>query len=120
MNNILIIKGGDFRARTGASLVAISKCSLNLRSENFIEKCEQAFVEFEEILSQRNDDDIKYEWEDVYRKGLLITFNVNWYNLEFFYDRKNAYKYGPHAFAFQRFGATAKDFKLRHKVLNKF
>lgn len=112
----LIVAGGDFRARTGAKLVAVTKCSLKLRSVEFIEACETAFIEFEQILREREDNEIKYEWENIYRKGLLLTFDVNWYDIEFFQDRKNAYRVGPHAFVFQRFGAVADDFVLRHHL----
>lgn len=112
----LVVAGGDFRLRTGAKLVAVSKCSLKLRSIEFIEACETAFIEFEEILREREDSEIKYEWENIYRRSLLVTFDVNWYDIEFFRDRKNAYRVGPHAFVFQRFGAVADDFLLRHHV----
>lgn len=113
----LVVLGGDFRLRTGATLVAVSKCALLLKSTNFIEPCERAFIEFEEILRERPDEEIKYEWENVYRRDLRVTFDVNWYDREFFEDRKNAYRVGPHAFAFQRFGAVADDFVLRHRTL---
>jgi hypothetical protein len=96
--------------------VAVTKCNLKLRSIKFIAACETAFVEFEQILRERPDSEIKYEWGNVYRRDLLVTFDVNWYDIEFFQDRKNAYRVGPHAFVFQRFGAVADDFVLRHHV----
>lgn len=117
MGRKLVVRGGDFRARTGARVVALSHCSLRLQSELCVEPCERAFVQFEGILRERADPEIKYEWENVYRDGLNITFTVNWYDSHFFQDRKNAYRVGPHAFVFQRFGAVAGDFEIRHQVL---
>lgn len=113
----LIVAGGDFRRRTGSELVAVTKCALLLRDARYIEPCERAFVEFEEILRERTDDEIKYEWKNVYRRALRVSFDVNWYDLDFFEDRKGAYRVGPHAPAFQRFGAVPDDFDLRHHVL---
>jgi hypothetical protein len=104
--------------RTGAPLAAVSKCSVLLRSPDFVEPCEKALIQFEKILRERPDREIKYEWANVYRRGLKVTFEVNWYDVQFFEDRKNAYRVGPHAFAFQRFGAVADDFTLRHKVMS--
>ena len=115
----LIVRGGDFRHRTSAELVAVSKCSFDLRSLKFVEPCERAFVEFEEILRSRPDSEIKYEWENVYRHGLRVTFDVNWYDLEFFEDRRMAYRVGPHPLALQRFGAVPDDLAVRHRIIGK-
>jgi hypothetical protein len=115
----LIVRGGDFRRRTGASIVVVTRCILQLRSTTFVDPCEKAFIQFEKILRDRKDHEIKYEWENIYRQGIRVTFNVNWYDQIFFEDRKNAYLVGPHAFAFQRFGAVADDFKVRHQVVNR-
>jgi len=118
-NRVMIVRGGEFRRRTGAELVAVTKCTLQLRAARYIEPCERAFVQFEEILRERADDEIKYEWENVYREGLKVAFNVNWYELDFFEDRKGAYRVGPHPLAFQRFGSVPEDFRLRHRILVK-
>lgn len=111
----LIVRGGDFRARTSARVVAVSRCDFTLRARKYIEPCERAFVEFEEILRSRDDRDIKYEWENVVREGLHVTFDVNWFDLEFFQDRKLAYRVGPHPLALQRFGAVPDDLVVRHR-----
>ncbi len=113
----LIVQGGAFRRRTGARIVAVTKATFVLKNKKYIEPCERAFIEFEEVLRERPDSEVKYEWEHIYRSELRLTFDLNWYDLEFFHDRKNAYRVGPHAFAFQRFGADADDFILKHKIL---
>lgn len=119
MTRKLIVRGGDFRRRTGVSVIVVTRCSLQLRSSAYVDSCEQAFIQFEKILRDRKDHEIKYEWENVYRQGLRVTFNVNWYDKVFFEDRKNAYLVGPHAFVFQRFGAVANDFKIRHQSVRR-
>ena len=115
---VLILKGGDFADRTSARPCVISRCELRLKSEEMITECEKSFIQFEEILRRRLDSEIKYEWANVYRAGLVVTFDVNWYDRRFFEERKDAYKVGPHPFAFQRFGAVAEDFEIHHESVD--
>jgi hypothetical protein len=117
MRSVLIEAGGHFRKRTASRIVAISKCSLLLRAERFVVPCEEALVQFERILRRRHDKEVMYEWANIRRCGLRVTFEVNWYDLQFFHARKAAYRVGPHALAFQRFGATHDDFRIVHRVL---
>jgi hypothetical protein len=112
----LIVSGYDFGTRNSRKPVVVSKCSFVLKSTDYIPACEEALIQFERILRERPDNEIKYEWANVCRCHLTITFDVYWYDKEFFEKRKNAYRVGPHAFAFQRFGATADDFLIVHEL----
>ena len=114
----LIVLGNDYGRRHFAKPVVVSRCAFDLKSSEHIDACEKAFIQFERILRERTDDEVKYEWANVYRCGLTVTFDVHWYDYKFFENRKNAYRVGPHAFAFQRFGAVADDFKIVHEVMN--
>ena len=113
---IHIASGGDFSKRTNATPVVISRCTLRLRSDAHISECEKALIQFERILRQRSDDEIAYEWANVCRDGLVISFDIYWYNERFFLERKEAYRTGAHPFVFQRFGAVADDFCITHEL----
>lgn len=112
----LVVAGADYATRKSIAPVAVSHCKFELKHPRQISPCEKAFVQFERILRQRPDAEVKYEWANVFRQGLTVTFDVNWYDMRFFEDRKNAYLVGPHAFAFQRFGAVAEDFEIIHEI----
>jgi hypothetical protein len=112
----LIVLGADFAIRTGAKPVVVSHCTLKLRSSECIAACEEALIQFEGMLRRRPDGEIEYEWANVYRRGLTVTFEVRWYSLDFFRERKDAYRFGPHPFVFRRFGATPDDFHLVHRT----
>jgi hypothetical protein len=114
----LIVTGGDFAERTGATPVMVSHCILTLRLPKYIAECERAFLQFERLLRNRRDEDIKYEWINVFRHGLKVYFEINWYDYGFFQDRKEAYRVGPHPFVFQRFGAVDEDFQIDHRRPN--
>jgi hypothetical protein len=114
---ILIVAGGDYAARTGRQPTVISRCKFTLRGAEYIDACHVAFVQFERILRKRDDAEIRYEWSNVCRTGLVVEFDINWYDLWFFEQRRNAYRVGPHPFAFGRFGATPDDFELKHEYI---
>lgn len=114
---VLIVSGNDYGKRNSISPIVISKCKFELKSPEFIGACEKAFIQFERILRDRPDEEIKYEWANVYRNNLMVTFDVFWYDKRFFENRKEAYRVGPHAFAFQRFGAVVDDFQIVHYIV---
>jgi hypothetical protein len=112
----LIVLGADFALRTGARPVVVSHCTLKLRSREHIPACEEALIQFEGMLRRRPDGEIEYEWANVYRRGLTVTFEVRWYSLDFFRERKDAYRFGPHPFVFHRFGAIPDDLHIVHRT----
>lgn len=111
--------GGDYGKRSGCRPVAASHCRLELPSGEEIEACESAFRELGAILQRRDDDEILYEWANVRRAELQVTLKVLWYDLDYFHARKNAYLFGPHAFALQRFGLTPADLVVDHELLGR-
>lgn len=112
----LLFLGGEFGRRTCKNVVAISTCRLRLRSASQIAECEGALLQFADILSRRANHEVLYEWSNVRRKGLIVDFDILWYDLEFFEARKDAYKVGPHRLAFLRFGANVDDLTVHHKT----
>lgn len=110
----LVCKGYDFGLRNGIEPLAISKCEITLRSSELADECEKALLQFERILRKRPEEGIKYEWANICRSGVSFSFDIYWYDLRFFEQRKVAYRVGPHALAFQRFGATPDDFNVTH------
>lgn len=113
----VLFLGGEFGRRTSTEAVAISKCTLRLRDVSQITECERALIQFAGILSRRAEHETLYEWSNVRRKGLMVEFDILWYDLLFFEARKDAYRVGPHRLAFLRFGATVDDLVVQHKIL---
>ena len=112
---ILILRGGDFSSRTGAKPVVVSHCSLRLKSPRLVANCEAALMQFERLLRERPDNEIKYEWANMCKHNKTVTFDVLWYEIEFFEDRKAAYLFGAHPFVFQRFGADPEELEIVHE-----
>lgn len=105
-------------ARTGRRLNwlprVVSRYSVTLPSEKLVEPCVAAIQQFLEILDRRPDDATRYEWANIRLEGLELSLDVHWYDLDFYERRKNAFRFGPHPLAFQRFGVTPDDFRVRH------
>lgn len=111
----LIERGGSFGERTRTNPVAISRCSVEVADDEAAERCVTALIQFERYLRKRPDDAKFYEWANIRRKGHRFDFDIYWYDRRFFEERKEAYKVGAHALAFQRFGTTPSDFSVRHQ-----
>jgi len=114
-NSKLIERGGSFGARTRTNPVAISRCSVEVADHEAAERCVTALIQFERYLRKRPDDATFYEWANIRRRGNRFDFDIYWYDRRFFEERKEAYKVGAHALAFQRFGTTPSDFSVQHQ-----
>jgi hypothetical protein len=116
-SQILIVDGGDFAKRLNVKPQVITHCTFELKSYEYVGECDRLLIQFEQILRRRPDDEIFYEWASVTRSGLVVTLKLNWYDRSLFEDRKEAYRFGAHPFAFQRLGISADDLVLKHEFV---
>lgn len=115
-DDVWYLPAGHLTRLTGIAPVAISSCSFRLHSHSDVEACKAALAQFDEILSRRPAAKVQYEWLDVSIKGLNVNLTIYWYDLQFFEDRKSAYRFGPHALVFQRFSVVPDELNVQHRL----
>ncbi len=62
---------------------------------------------------------IAWSWERSIRKGMEISFSVNWYDKEFYLKRSDAFKDSNHLSYFSMFGKSTSDMRIVTEVLEK-
>lgn len=77
-DEVILLGAPEFGARTNKTPVLISYCSFKLREDTFVSKCDEALLQFIEILRKRDAAYIKYEWTNVKRIGLNATLDIYW------------------------------------------
>lgn len=98
-------------------LIARTYCEVVFDNEDDLQKCVAALRESDERLKQRPDEWLLWDWQATYREGMKIILGVNWYDLDFFRARKDAYKNPAHIQYLSRFGATPERLQIRHEVM---
>jgi hypothetical protein len=107
----------DNPPRRPEDLIARTKCEITFDNEEELQKCVDALRASDEELRKRPESLRAWEWTITYREGMTIHFGVNWYNRDFFEQRKDALRSDRHVEMFKAFGATPDGFKVVHEVL---
>ena len=103
------------RERHGKKVVAVSLVEVALSSDEDVETCLKYLQEsdrrFEMALPAS-----PYDWQSVRMKRdqHLVRFGVEWYEKDFFIDKKDAYTSSMHAGLFKSFHSSPDKFQVSH------
>jgi hypothetical protein len=114
---VLLLVPREYTGTDERTLVAQTSVEITFDDEALLEKCVEALRESDEELAKRPDALKMWDWAKTFRVGMTIQFGVNWYDIEFFNQRKDAFKTPKHVAIYEKFGATPDQFKVVHKVL---
>lgn len=115
---IVVTPGAESGRRTagGKKLLALSKVEINLDNKKDVEKCIEHLKESDRRFTLNPNN--LWDWQSTSFKGTKIRFAVEWYDLDFFSRRKEAYKSTDHAALYSMFGATVQNLKVKHFFIN--
>ncbi len=100
------------RQAQGKKVIALSKVEIRLKSEKDLALC-IAHLEASDrrfAMIARNP----WDWQKAMYKDLTVRFGVEWYDKDFFSQRKEAYLSPEHASMYSEFGATVNDIRVEH------
>ncbi|CAI6301640.1 hypothetical protein NRS6120_16320 [Bacillus subtilis] len=106
---ILVLPGTE----TDRIPLAMTKVEIVFSNEDDVQKCIQALKDSDDQLKK---DPRPYDWQFTLRKGLKIYFGVNWYDLEFFKEKRNIFQNQQHGNIFASFNTSAESFVVRHYI----
>lgn len=100
------------RQAQGKKVYAWSQVEVQLHSKKDLDVCiahlKESDRRFE--LNSRNP----WDWSIASYKGNTVRFGVEWYDKDFFEERKEAYLNPKHTVMYSHFGATVNDFTVVH------
>jgi hypothetical protein len=114
---ILLLVPREYTGKDERKLVARTSVEIVFEDEAKLLKCVEALRESDEELAKRPDALKMWDWAKTFRVGMTIQFGVNWYDIEFFNQRKDAFKNPKHVAIYEKFGATPAQFKVNHELL---
>ncbi|MCY7617507.1 hypothetical protein MH116_06410 [Bacillus pumilus] len=106
---VLVLPGTE----TDRIPLAMTKVEIEFSKEDDVQKCVQALKESDEQLKMGPRP---YDWQFTLRRGLKIYFGVNWYDLDFFKEKRNIFQNQQHGNIFASFNISAESFVVRHYV----
>lgn len=117
-NGWLVVSPGceERRKRNGKHVVALSEVEIRLASENDKEICLRHLEESDRRFSMIDSN--PWDWQSVRTQGLKVRFAVEWYDLDFFGARRDAFRDADHAAMYSDFGATLEDLTVRHFIVD--
>ncbi len=93
--------------------LAITKVEIVFKSEEDVQKCIAVLKESDENLKAGPRP---YDWQFTVRKGLKIYFGVNWFDLDFFKEKKDVFANSQHGSIFNSFNTDLDDFQVKHYI----
>ncbi len=114
---VQILDGTD-RPGEARTPYARTYVDIDFESEEDLQECVKLLRWSDERLRARPDLRILWSWEITFREGMRISFGVNWYNADFFHERKDAFREPSHLRFYEMFGATPEALHLRHEILS--
>lgn len=99
-------------------ILATTLCSIGFSSETDLKRCVEALRASDIALRNRPEEKMLWNWTITTRAGMTISFGVAWYDMDFYRERKNAFKDARHLEQYAKFGATIEDFEVRHFVFD--
>jgi hypothetical protein len=82
-----------------------------------LQACIRTLPEFINELQANSTKMNKWLWESVWRRGNDIIFNINWYEKDFFDERKNVFKNTNHIGYFRRLGINPEQLYVKHEAI---
>ncbi|KAJ5819488.1 hypothetical protein N7474_005079 [Penicillium riverlandense] len=95
---------------------ARTKAWITFDKEEALRECVRLLRWSDERLRSLVAEGPKWAWEKTFREGMTISFGVNWYDRNFFEQRRDAFTEPKHAAYYRRFGADPEDFHITHLV----
>ncbi|QNK89455.1 hypothetical protein H7992_07255 [Sporosarcina sp. resist] len=93
--------------------IAITKVEIVFTNEDDLKKC---IAVLRDSDAQLKTDPKPYDWQFTVRKGLKIYFGVNWFDLNFFKEKKDVFENKQHGSIFQSFNSSIENFVVRHYI----
>ena len=105
------------RDARGKKVVALSKVDINLTNDEDVKTCIAHLEESDRRFAMIPSNE--WDWQRAMFKGLVVRFNVEWYNVDFFKEKKMAYLDADHSKMYKHFGATIDGIKVEHFLIDK-
>ena len=114
----LVVSPGceERRKRNGKHVVALSEVEIHLRSENDKDICIRHLEESDQRFSMIATN--PWDWQSVRTRGLTVRFAVEWYDLNFFRERRDAFQDADHTDMYSDFGTTLDDIAVEHFLVD--
>jgi len=100
------------RQAQGKKVHALSKVEIRLQSKKDLAVCIAHLEESDRRFAMINSN--PWDWTRAMFKELTVRFGVEWYDKDFFEQRKEAYLSAEHVSMYSQFGATVNDFTVEH------
>ena len=104
------------RKKLGKTVIALSKVEIRLNSEAERDTCVRHLEESDRRFAQVASN--PWEWAGVRILENTVRFNVEWYEHEFFYARRTAFKDPDHIDMYAQFGATLEQITVAHFLVD--
>ena len=105
------------RVAAGKTIVALSKVNIHLKTEMDVHNCIHHLEESDRRFALNNRN--PWDWDVAMYKGLTVRFAVEWYDMEFFKNKKSAYLDPQHSKMYLQFGATIDNIIVEHYYVDK-
>lgn len=93
--------------------LAITKVEITFSNEADLQKCVTLLKESDVALKTAPKP---YDWQFAVRKGLKIYFGVNWFELDFFKEKKDVFQNNQHGSIFKSFNSSIENFVVKHYI----
>jgi hypothetical protein len=113
---VRILIGTENPNRLGEIPEAHTRVSITFSNEKDLRQCAKMLQWSDERLRALPEQLLRWSWDRTFREGMTISFGVNWYDLEFFKQRRDAFLEPEHAAFYKSFNASPRDFKVEHFV----
>ena len=110
----LILPGEEIRRSKDLKRVAITRAEIEFNSEENLYKFLEVIRESDSRLSKIPDDEVLYDWQNVFRKELTIRFGVAWYDKNYYQQKKDTWRESMHSRILSNFGVSPETLRIEH------
>ena len=118
-NRVQLLAGTERASDTPRTPYARTEVKITFNNERDLRQCVRLLHWSDVRLRMREDQRLLWDWQPTFRQGMTIYFGVNWYNRDFFENRKDAFRNPEHESYYAMFGVSASDFQMQHDILEK-
>ena len=111
-----ILDGASDKKFGDAIPYAVTSVEVEFDNEENLRRCVRLLRWSDERLLAM-DSTIAWAWAPTKREGMKISFAVNWYDKDFYYEKNDAVDNENHLSYFKMFGKSAADMKINTEIV---
>lgn len=116
MSATRILEGASTQVFGDQTPYARTEVSIDFEDEKDLRRCVRLLRWSDERLRALGSS-IAWSWDKTVRDGMNIKFAVNWYDKDFYEQRRDAFRDKAHLSYFKMFGKAASDMQVHTEVL---